>query len=154
MIAQTDLDIDEMVGQLHDVRKRLDAMKEAEWELERRVLEFMESEGATMRKTQDHAVFVEERGVKYRPEILAALITEELVGPLDLEGIYEPAHQETVDVPASWNMSKGRKLRELGTRQREIVDSARLVGRHRVTIKEFERATKDEWLEATGRRER
>jgi hypothetical protein len=133
-----DLDIDEMVAELCDIRKRLDNMKEAEYELEKQVLAWMESEGATIRKTQNHSVMVEERGVKYRPEILNNLITEELVGPLDLEGVYEPAHQKTIDVPASWNMAKGRKLKELGTRQREIVEGARFVGRHAVTIKQWE----------------
>jgi hypothetical protein len=152
MNAEIDLDIDEMVDELCDLRKRLDNMKVAEYELEKQVLAFMESEGATIRKTQNHSVLVEERGVKYRPEILNNLITEELIGPLDLEGVYTPAHQETVDVPASWNMGKGRKLRELGTRQREVIERARVVGRHTVTIKEWETATKKEWLTATGRR--
>ena len=147
-----DLDIDEIVDELCDLRKRLVNMKVAEYELEKQVLAFMEAEGATIRKTQGHSVMVEERGVKYRPEILSELITQELVGPLDLEGVYQPAHQETVDVPASWNMGKGRKLKELGTRQREIIEKARLVGRHSVTIKEWEPATSEEWVAATGGR--
>jgi hypothetical protein len=147
-----DLDIDEMVGELLQLRKQLNNMREAEYELEKQVLSFMEAEGATIRKTQNHSVLVEERGVKYRPEILNNLITEELVGPLDLEGVYEPAYQKTVDVPASWNMAKGRKLKELGTRHREIIESARIVGRHAVTIKEWEPASTGDWLAATGRR--
>jgi len=146
------LDIDEMILELHDLRKRLDNMKVAEYELEKLVLEFMESEGATMRTTQKHSVMVEERGVKYRPEILSELLTEELVGPLDLEGVYEPAHQKTVDVPASWNMGKGQKLKQLGTSQREIIERARIVGRYVVTVKPWDRSTQDEWLAATGRR--
>jgi hypothetical protein len=145
-------DIDEMVDELCDLRKQVDNMKKAEWELERRVLAFMQADGATIRKTQNHSVMIEERGIKYDSMTLSQLLTEELVGPLDLEGVYEPAHQETIEVPASWNMGKGRKLKELGTRQRQIVEEARIVGRHIVTIKEWEVASTDDWLAATGRR--
>jgi hypothetical protein len=151
MNGEIDLDIDEIVGELHDLRKRLENMKKAEWELERQVLAFMEAEGATIRKTQNHSVMIEERGVKYDSALLSELITEELVGPLDLEGVYEPAHQKTIDVPASWNMAKGRKLKELGTRQREIVEGARFVGRLAVTIKKWERVDADEWNVSVAR---
>tara|TARA_Y100000310_G_scaffold321820_1_gene380002 strand:+ start:1080 stop:1562 length:483 start_codon:yes stop_codon:yes gene_type:complete len=132
--VSTGLDLDEMIGELCDMRKRLDNLKEAEYEIEKSILELMQNDGAKVRHSTTHSTFIEERGIKYDPSILKELLTEELVGPLDLEGVYTPEHEETVKVYASWNMVKGRKLRDLGNQQKEIIDRARIVGRHMVTI--------------------
>jgi hypothetical protein len=149
------VDIDDAIGELWEVRKRLNGLREAEIILEEEILNFMQKEGATIRNNKKNGgmvCLVEESGVRYDPVILNKLLSEELVGPDDLDdGVYTPEHIESLTVKAKWDMSKGRKLKELGSRQREIIAEARNVGRHKVTVNKFEKVDKQEWLAATGR---
>ena len=134
-----DVDLDGMISELHDLRQKLNNLKEAEYDMEQSILQEMQSDGAKVRHSRTHFTQIEERGVRYDPSVLKELLIEELVGPIDLDGVYTPEKTKTVTVPESWNMVKGRKLRDLGNQQKEIIDRARIVGRHMVSIKAYEK---------------
>jgi len=130
-----DFTFDELVQELVDVKKRIDNMKEAQWMLERRILEVMEERGATVAKTERHDVVIS-RSVSYDAGILAGL--REITSPEDLERIYYPEHDEVVRKPEKWNMQQGRRLAKLGHEHAAIIEDAKIYGNPAIKIKERE----------------
>jgi len=130
-----DFTFDELVQELVDVKKRIDNMKEAQWMLERRILEVMEERGATVAKTERHDVVIS-RSVSYDAGILAGL--REITSPEDLERIYYPEHDEVVRKPEKWNMQQGRRLAKFGHDHAAIIEDAKIYGNPAIKIKERE----------------
>ena len=76
---------------------------------------------------------LEVRAGGFDPEVLAPL--KETLPTADLEHVWTPAHQKTVDVPEAWD---GRKLlplaRKLGGEYLATVERARLEGTARLVV--------------------
>ena len=122
---------DEVVAELVDVRKRIEAMKEAEYLLSREIIEAMEKDGSERMRTPSGIVTMP-RSVTYDASILAGL--REITDPADLEGIYSPEHEEVKRVPEAWNMAKGRKLLKHSSDHAAIIEDAKIYGVPRVKI--------------------
>ena len=60
----------------------------------------------------------------------------EMFSPDELKDIYTPEHEEVVTIPEKWNMAKGRRLLKYGSEVSSIIDSARIKGRNKITLKE------------------
>ena len=133
------LSFDEKVNELNKTRESIAQMERIEYELNRAITEEMEADEARMRyadspiDTEKFEVTLKESQVSWDNGKLAQL--REITEPELLEGIYIPAHSKIVDVKEKWNMNAGRKLKQFGTRHRNIIDSARLVGSKKVVIK-------------------
>ena len=129
--AVRDATLDEVVAELVDVRKRIEAMQEAEYLLSRQIIEAMEQDGSTRMRTPSGIVTIP-RSVTYDPSILAGL--REITDPADLEGIYTPERDEVRRVPEAWNMAKGRKLLKHSSDHAAIIEDAKIYGVPRVKI--------------------
>lgn len=128
-----DFTFDELINELCDVKKRQRNIDEARWMLERRVAELMDKEGASTMRTENHVVKLT-RPVSYDTGKLSAL--REITDPLDLDGVYAPEHEEVRRVPEKWNMSKGRKLLNLGLAHQSIIEQAKIFGNPKIEVLE------------------
>ena len=129
--AVRDATFDEIVEQLVDVRERIEAMREVEYLLSRKVIETMQEFGSERMRTPSGIVTIP-RSVTYDATILARL--REITDPDDLDGIYYPEHEETRTVPERWNMAKGRKLLKFSTDHAAIISDARIYGLPKVKV--------------------
>ena len=99
--------------------------------LEGRIVEVMEQEGATVMRAGDRTVKIS-RPVTYDATILAGL--REITDPLDLDGVYTPAHDEVKRIPEKWDMVKGRRLQNLGNNHRTLIERAKIFGNPRIEV--------------------
>ena len=131
MQEAVDFSFEELIDEHASIRLKLKHLKEASWVLEGRIAELMALEGATERRAGDRTVKIT-RPVTYDYTILAQL--REITDPLDLDGIYTPAHDEMKRIPEKWDMVRGRKLSRLGTDHRTLITSAKIYGNPRIEV--------------------
>lgn len=135
-----DFTFDELIDELCDVKKQQRNIDETRWMLERQIAELMDKEGASTMRTENHVVKLT-RPVSYDTTKLSAL--REITDPLDLDGVYSPEHEEVRRVPERWNMSKGRKLLNLGRAHQSIIEKAKIFGNPKIEVFEKdERSTR------------
>ena len=128
---------EEVVAELVELRRRIEALREAEYLASRQIIEAMEADGSERMRTPS-GVVTTPRAVTYDASILAGL--REITDPDDLAGIYTPEHEETRTVPERWNMGKGRKLLKYSGDHAAIISDAKIYGSPKVKIeKEAER---------------
>ena len=131
--AVRDETIDEVVASLIETQAQIRGLREAEYLLQQTILEAMETEGSERLRT-DAGIVTLTRSVTYDVSILAHL--REITDPADLDGVYVPEHQETVQ--EKWNMSKGRKLAKYSADHAAIIEDAKIHGSPRIKIEEKE----------------
>jgi len=122
---------EEVVAELVVLRRRIEALREAEYLVSRQIIETMEADGSERMRTPTGIVTLP-RSVTYDASILAGL--REITDPADLDGIYYPEHEEVKRVPEAWNMSKGRKLLKHSADHASIIEDAKIYGSPRVKI--------------------
>lgn len=105
-------------------------VQEVEAELRRR----MEARGAEVAEFGSYAVELKRPAVWYRDRLLPLLECEE-IPEAALREAYTPAHEETVQVEAKWNMTKAKTLTKYGARAREIIEAAQGQGDPVLTVK-------------------
>ena len=93
----------------------------------------MDDRGAKELPHAEFEVKMTEGTPSWDVSILAGL--REITSPDDLEGSYFPAHEETVQVPEKWNMTKAKTLARFGDEHGSILERARLPGPSRLRIK-------------------
>ena len=97
------------------------------WEVERVIHARMIESGATILQQGELKVEIV-HGIVWDRDRLIPLLELEEIPPAALAEAYIPAHQETMDVPASWDMTKVKPLASYGDKARAIIDSARRFG--------------------------
>ena len=122
---------EEVVAELVVLRRRIEALREAEYLVSRQIIETMEADGSERMRTPAGIVTIP-RPVTYDASILAGL--REITDPADLAGIYYPEHEEVTRVAEKWNMGKGRKLLKFSADHASIIEDARIYGSPKVKI--------------------
>ena len=99
-----------------------------EWKLTR----MMQADGATALSHPSYEV-----KLTYRPTYDHAKLTglRELVPEAELGRAFTPEHQETVTVPAHWDMRKALTLKKFGGGVAELLEGARVMGEPKLSIK-------------------
>lgn len=129
--AVRDATFDEIVEQLVDVRERIEAMREVEYLLSRKVIETMQEFGSERMRTPSGIVTIP-RSVSYDASILARL--REITDPTDLEDCYTPEHDEVRRVPERWDMARGRRLLKHSADHAAIIEDAKIFGSPKVKV--------------------
>jgi len=94
----------------------------------------MRDRGATSIPSESWRCEIQTSAVYYDERLVPLL---EILNEPDLATCYTPAHQETVDIPAKWHMTKVKALaRRYGDQATAVVDGARGVGASRLLFKE------------------
>ncbi len=127
---QTD---EELVDDWRRLDTAVSTLQEQLGHIEMELTNRMQGNGATVIPHATHEVKLAEGAPSWDYSTLAAL--REITDPADLDGAYTAAHEETVLVPAKWNMTKGKALARFGDEHRQIIDNARLPGAVRLRIK-------------------
>jgi len=123
---------EEVVAELVELRRRIEALREAEYLVSRQIIETMEADGSERMRTPSGIVTIP-RPVTYDASILAGL--REITDPADLAGIYTAEHEEVRQVPERWNMAAGRKLIKYSADHAAIISDARIYGSPKVVVK-------------------
>ena len=129
--AVRDATFDEIVEQLVDVRERIEAMREVEYLLSRKVIETMQEFGSERMRTPSGIVTIP-RSVSYDASILARL--RAITDPTDLEDCYTPEHDEVRRVPERWDMARGRRLLKHSADHAAIIEDAKIFGSPKVKV--------------------
>jgi hypothetical protein len=128
MAEETDALVGAWVMASKEAKEWRERVGRIEWELTR----MMQADGATALSHPSYEV-----KLTYRPTYdytkLAGL--RELVPEAELGRSYTPEHEETVTVPARWDMRKALTLKKFGAGVAELLERARVMGEPKISIK-------------------
>ena len=123
----------ELIEYLADNREYLQTLRDIIGITEMEITGRLENRNATIMRGENKTVEISSK-VDWDKSKLSQL--REMFSPDELEGIYTPEHEEVVTVPEKWNMAKGKRLLKYGSEVSSIIDSARIKGRNKLTLKE------------------
>jgi ribosome-interacting GTPase 1 len=123
----------ELIEYLDDNRKYLQTLRDIIGITEMEITSRLESRNATIMRGDNKEV---EISSKTEWDISKLSQLREMFSPDELEGIYTAEHEKVVTVPEKWNMARGRRLLKYGSEVSSIIDSARIKGRNKLTLKE------------------
>lgn len=130
----TTTDHQTLINKHIQLERIITTLQERKGRLEVELQTYMESEQATVILHPTHKVELKQT-LAYDPSKLAAL--RELVDPAELEksGAFIPAHQDTIDVPDKWNMTKVKPLGKYGGDVKATIEGAAYVSGVKLSIK-------------------
>ena len=123
----------ELIQYLADNREYLQTLRDIIGITEMEITGRLENRNATVMRGDNKEVEISSQ-VDWDKSKLSQL--REMFSPDELEGIYTAEHEKVVTVPEKWNMAKGRRLLKYGSEVSSIIDSARIKGRNKITLKE------------------
>ena len=123
----------ELIQYLADNREYLQTLRDIIGITEMEITSRLENRNATIMRGENKTVEISSK-VDWDKSKLSQL--REMFSPDELKDIYTPEHEEVVTVPEKWNMAKGRRLLKYGSEVSSIIDSARIKGRNKITLKE------------------
>lgn len=123
----------ELIQYLADNREYLQTLRDIIGITEMEITGRLENRNATVMRGENKEVEISSK-VDWDKSKLSQL--REMFSPDELKDIYTPEHEEVVTVPEKWNMAKGRRLLKYGSEVSSIIDSARIKGRNKITLKE------------------
>ena len=123
----------ELIQYLADNREYLQTLRDIIGITEMEITSRLENRNATIMRGEKKTVEISSK-VDWDKSKLSQL--REMFSPDELKDIYTPEHEEVVTVPEKWNMAKGRRLLKYGSEVSSIIDSARIKGRNKITLKE------------------
>ena len=123
----------ELIQYLADNREYLQTLRDIIGIKEMEITSRLENRNATIMRGENKTVEISSK-VDWDKSKLSQL--REMFSPDELKDIYTPEHEEVVTVPEKWNMAKGRRLLKYGSEVSSIIDSARIKGRNKITLKE------------------
>ena len=123
----------ELIQYLADNREYLQTLRDIIGITEMEITSRLENRNATIMRGENKTVEISSK-VDWDKSKLSQL--REMFSPDALKDLYTPEHEEVVTVPEKWNMAKGRRLLKYGSEVSSIIDSARIKGRNKITLKE------------------
>ena len=123
----------ELIQYLADNREYLQTLRDIIGITEMEITSRLENRNATIMRGENKTVEISSK-TEWDKSKLSQL--REMFSPDELKDIYTPEHAEVVTVPEKWNMAKGRRLLKYGSEVSSIIDSARIKGRNKITLKE------------------
>ncbi len=123
----------ELIQYLADNREYLQTLRDIIGITEMEITSRLENRNATIMRGENKTVEISSK-TEWDKSKLSQL--REMFSPDELKDIYTPEHEEVVTVPEKWNMAKGRRLLKYGSEVSSIIDSARIKGRNKITLKE------------------
>ncbi len=130
---------DYLVDALVAKRELVDKLRETSSRIETILFSRLVDRGATVLNHATQIVEIKEGRPSWDESVMTSLLFHPAVdvAALIADGAYTRAYEETVtvSVPAKWNFNKAKKLRKLGDAIAAIVDSARIAGVPRLSIK-------------------
>ena len=123
----------ELIQYLADNREYLQTLRDIIGITEMEITSRLENRNATIMRGENKTVEISSK-TEWDKSKLSQL--REMFSPDELKDIYTPEHEEVVTIPEKWNMAKGRRLLKYGSEVSSIIDSARIKGRNKITLKE------------------
>ena len=123
----------ELIEYLADNREYLQTLRDIIGITEMEITGRLENRNATIMRGENKTVEISSK-TEWDKSKLSQL--REMFSPDELKDIYTPEHEEVVTVPEKWNMAKGKRLLKYGSEVSSIIDSARIKGRNKITLKE------------------
>ena len=123
----------ELIQYLADNREYLQTLRDIIGITEMEITSRLENRNATIMRGENKTVEISSK-TEWDKSKLSQL--REMFSPDELKDIYTPDHEEVVTIPEKWNMAKGRRLLKYGSEVSSIIDSARIKGRNKITLKE------------------
>ena len=123
----------ELIEYLADNREFLQTLRDIIGITEMEITGRLENRNATVMRGDNKEVEISSKTEWDKTKLIPL---REMFSPDELEGIYTPAREEVVTVPEKWNMARGRRLLKYGSEVSSIMDSARIKGRNKITLKE------------------
>ena len=124
----------ELIESLIEAKETLKTARSTVSYVEMLLIQRMEARGASRLRGLLHDVEGGAKTADWDYSKLAQL--REFYSAEELEGIYTPAHEKTVNVKEKWDMGKGRRLRKDGDEIVQIIEDARILGRMTLSIKD------------------
>lgn len=131
----TTIDHQALINKHIQLTRIMTTLQERKGRIEMELHQYMETEEAKVILHPTHDIELKESRA-YDHSKLAAL--RELVDPVELEGsgAFTPAHQDTVDVPEKWNMTKVKPFIKYGGEIKATIENSAYVSGVKLSIKE------------------
>ncbi len=123
-----------LVNKYMQLDRIIEQLQKRQNEIQMALYDQMVRDNATMIPHPTYTVELKQT-LAYDPSKLAAL--HELVDPAELEssGAFIPAHQDTVDVPEKWNMTKVKPFTKYGGEVKATIEGSAYVSGRKLSIK-------------------
>lgn len=123
-----------LVNKYMQLDRIIEQLQKRQNEIQMTLYDQMVRDDATMIPHPTYTVELK-KTLAYDPSKLAAL--RELVDPAELEssGAFIPAHQDTINVPDKWNMTKVKPFSKYGGEVKATIEGAAYVSATRLSIK-------------------
>ena len=131
------LTIDEVVEEYFSLVIKIENLEKARFLVYQEIVNHAENEKAELLQTKEGLIEVKQSVEKYDSQALAPLreITEPSL--LESSGAYTPEHEVVIPettkvIKERWDARKLGKIGRLGKEHRDIIESAKIFGRHKI----------------------
>ena len=125
-------DLEPMITAYAALQRRMATDKIHLGKMEQKIVELMGAHNATVVEHPTQDVKITQQIMWDKSKLFPL---RELVSPGMLAEAYVPAHEETIQVQESWNMTKVKPLTHLGKEVQAVLDAAQYLGAPRLSIK-------------------